>query len=579
MLQNLVDKIFGDYPVTDDHEPFIPFGDSSTKELSIIQQQLSAAGQKSSFIRSRSDKKALRAAINLALDLITKRKLNPSLVKLALGIYLTHSKEAHTVGVVVPSLIHHHEFKSTQTEVKDAMGKVRIPLSNPVTADTMQGVEILSYFREDSDFNDHHYRWHMVYPATGIVESDNKTHRRVIDRQGELFLYMHSQMIARYNAELLSWGLNMVHSWGYDDVLTFGYTPVPALRHAYGARPPFRGWFENRSPKNPMGPEHFPSKKEMIRWRNNVFKAIEDGFFYTQKNNNEAGKFVLTEENAMNWVGIVIEAEIPELQEVSPGSDEYIDRNLYGNLHNLGHNKFAEIGYHEYMSDKNNYGVMLDNNGSPRDPCFWLWHRHIDDFRQDIVKKYVHCLNQFKPDVKITELKIIPQDAKSKTPPGGLATFLGPPLLEHKEANAKISHEPYKWELTVESFRPIPPDESDPQIFTVRLFIAPKALIQDQRSWIEMDKFTHTLTKLSDTMTRLDTVSSVARKTPKEGEKLSNRCLCGWPQNMMLPVGTPSGMLYVGFAMLTDDKLGKVCEASQSQLSIAIQFFIITFEF
>ena len=56
----------------------------------------------------------------------------------------------------------------------------------------------------------------------------------------------------------------------------------------------------------------------------------------------------------------------------------------------------------------------------------------------------------------------------------------------------------------------------------------------------------------TQTYTRLDTESSVARK---EGEELSPQCRCGWPQNMMLPLGTPEGMEFVAFAMLTKGQL------------------------
>ena len=85
-------------------------------------------------------------------------------------------------------------------------------------------------------------------------------------------------------------------------------------------------------------------------------------------------------------------------------------------------------------------------------------------------------------------------------------------------------------------------------------------MIEDQRSWIEMDKFTYTLTQAEDTITRMDTESSVARRPVKPSDdKLPSRCLCGWPQSMMLPIGKPEGVEFVAFGMLTDDELQKVC--------------------
>lgn len=493
----------------------------------------------------------IKAVLTLARKKITDDHLNPSLVKLALTIFLTHDKEAQRLNVGPPPFQLYNQFVNAQYQVS--------PLSNPVTPDVFKGFELLSYFRNDYDFNEHHWHWHVLYPYAGIVRN-GKT-QRAIKRQGELFLYMHSQMIARYNAELLSWELNLLHAWGYNDILTFGYTPVPGLRDQYGARPPYQGWYENHSP-HLNDSRGFPSRKKMIYWKDNVIQAIHNGFFVTTKNESK-GKLHLTSENAFNWVGIVIEAENPPLQEVRPG--EFIDRELYGSVHNLGHNKFAEIGYHEYTSRENPLGIMVTNFGSPRDPCFFLWHRHIDDFRQMLVNKYTHRLNDSMPNgIRVTHFEIIP-NGTTKTPKGGIATYLEPPNLYLNEQNAKLNHEPYKWKITIESNNKTV-RHNDSIYFTVRLFIAPAELIEDQRSWIEMDKFTHKFTfnrhNHKITIYRNDVNSSVARRATLSGRSTLSGydplSLCGWPQNMMLPVGKPGGAPYVAFVMLTDDQLQEV---------------------
>ena len=521
-----MNDLFCNFPthVRSHHKPFRQFHKDSQEKLIELTQKLTKA-------------EALQDALKLAEDIIEKHDWNPELVKLGLGIFLTHNKKAQDLGVVVPPLDLFLRFK------KLPLG---VPLSNPVTPEFMKGVHMLSYFREDSDFNDHHYHWHLVYPYSGICElDDHKMCKPVIDRQGELFLYMHSQMIARYNAELLSWDLDLIHSWNYDDILTYGYTPVPGIRQCYAARPAFQGWYDNHNP-DLLPEDASPPKKVLIRWRNNIFRAIENGHFVTKKENGEAGKFELTADNAHNWVGIVVEPQQPCLQEVAPGSREFIDRNLYGELHNQGHDKFAEIGY---SKTNEAFGVMSNNLVSPRDPCFWVWHAHIDEFRQAVTNKYVHDLTEFKPEAKLLSLEIKSRDSKSTTPAGGLTTFLGPPQLHANECNAKLAHEPYQWELTIHS------DYILAQVITVRLFIAPACMIEAQRSWIEMDKFTHTIEKGQNTVTRIDTESSVARK-PFKPEEISNSwCLCGWPQSMMLPNGKPEGAHYVAFGMLTKDEL------------------------
>ena len=51
----------------------------------------------------------------------------------------------------------------------------------------------LAYFREDIGLNLHHWHWHLVYP----FEADRLIVAK--DRRGELFFYMHQQIISRYS--------------------------------------------------------------------------------------------------------------------------------------------------------------------------------------------------------------------------------------------------------------------------------------------------------------------------------------------------------------------------------------------
>lgn len=534
--QHDINELFKHYPeITEVHKPFMEFRTEHLQEMNSLLASISEAG-----------KHNIRGALECTENAIIKKKVNPKMAKRALGIFLTHSKEAQKLGLIAPSLKHYNEFVDTTVQGQ--------PPCNPATGDTMQGVQLLTYWREDYDFNDHHIHWHMVYPGAGVYKNGKMV--RTIDRQGELFLYMHSQMVSRYDAEALSWGLDLTPTWGYDDVLTYGYTPVPGLIDGYGARPPNQGWYEKHNPNIPDDVAPVP-KATMLKWRDNIFRAIDDGFFVTKnKKTGEAGKLVLTPKNAKNWVGVVVEAESTDLHEIS--QDVFIDEDLYGNLHNFGHDKFAEIGYHEYLSNSNPLGVMTSNFASPRDPCFWPWHRHVEEFALRVMNKYSHDLNEFKPNAELTELKILPQDSESPTPEDGISTILGPPQLDLNEANAKMDHEPYQWTLCIKSTQKKPPSKTKPQIVTVRLFIVPQALIQDQRAWIEMDKFTYNLTQETTTIIRKDSESSVARKLPAPGKTASSWCLCGWPQSMMLPIGKPEGMPFVAFAMLTDDRLGQV---------------------
>lgn len=67
-----------------------------------------------------------------------------------------------------------------------------ITIPRDYTASDAEPEHRLAYFREDLGVNLHHWHWHLVYPHSG---PDNVVRK---DRRGELFYFMHQQIIARY---------------------------------------------------------------------------------------------------------------------------------------------------------------------------------------------------------------------------------------------------------------------------------------------------------------------------------------------------------------------------------------------
>lgn len=51
----------------------------------------------------------------------------------------------------------------------------------------------VAFFREDIGINSHHWHWHLVYPISGPTP---KYYAK--DRRGELFAYMHHQVLNMY---------------------------------------------------------------------------------------------------------------------------------------------------------------------------------------------------------------------------------------------------------------------------------------------------------------------------------------------------------------------------------------------
>ena len=81
--------------------------------------------------------------------------------------------------------------------------------------------DALNWFREDIFLNEHHEHWHTVY-----LEAPSK--EQLKDRQGELFIYMHQQMLARYNTERLAAGLPTIEPFPnreFGEQIVEGYDP------------------------------------------------------------------------------------------------------------------------------------------------------------------------------------------------------------------------------------------------------------------------------------------------------------------------------------------------------------------
>ncbi len=548
--QKTVNTIFGSAVTTKDPGPWRSFSAQSKKDIQTLQVQLFEAEEKG----------GLEGVFTLVSAMLKDGKNHPDMVKHAFATHITHSAKARQY-LTVPDLKHWSFFKrfqaarnapapmpKTPVNTNDAL----VQLVKPITADTFVGEEILAYWRDDYDYQDHHLHWHVVYPGAGIYMG-NGSSVPVIDRQGELFLYMHSQMVSRYDCERISWGMPVTATFDFDDVVSSEYYPVPGLIPFYGARPGNKGWYELNNPNVPADVAS-PPKAALKKWRDNVYAAISNKSFGTVSvaDSNTKGTVTLTEDNAQHITGVVIEAESDPL---STFNKYKINRDLYGDIHDLGHDKFAEIGYKTFLSSENQMGLMTSNYGSPRDPVFYEFHRHIETYRTRVGDQFPLDLNEHKPEAIIRALRIDPKGGTTLgTPIGqGVSTVLGAPRLDLLESNAKINHEPFIWTFHITSTRKIPPSEENPQIVTARIFICPEELVQQRSFWVEMDKFTIKLTKPRTIVSRQDIESSVARKPV--GANASDWCKCGWPQNMLLPAGRPSGMPTIAFCMLTDDKL------------------------
>jgi tyrosinase len=488
-----------------------------------------------------------------------------NLVKYALMVFITHHPEGRRLPI--PSLEERAPTQVTPSQTRLVPGLEALGALGPEAA--------LDWFREDTWVNDHHAKWHVVYPGDGIPNPANPAQRLLKDRQGELFYYMHQQMLARYDTERLAAGLPRVAAFSnYRSPIGEGYDANLA---GYSNRPP-----------NALLSNTAALVDQELR-RDRLMTAVTSGTLVTAS-------------------GTVPITGVSQLAATSESTIASVNRSFYGSHHNIGHGLIAN------GSGTGGFpGVMISTDTAVRDPVFFRWHRHVDDFFFEWQQRHLppHTLADAPPNVTVRKnltgwpsamspdvLLCLQRDVPGIGAPGfnghafGVATFGGanwdlprasfPVLTDRLETRMRLQtltmpngatiakpyldHEDFFYFLRVENAG------TDPRPVTVRVFLAASAFANDRRMWIEMDKFGVTLPPASRVVLyRPARLSSVVRKPawrpteqrpalpPGTPASAQNYCDCGWPYHLLVPRGTSAGMPFRLLVFLTDwlvDRLG-----------------------
>ncbi|CAG9826092.1 unnamed protein product [Diabrotica balteata] len=481
----------------------------------------------------------------LSMATYAREYVNPVLFTYALSVALLHRSDTKDLDLPsalfsFPDMYVDHKTFSVVREVASAVTeKERTPIIIPkdYTASHLEEEQRLAYFREDIGVNLHHWHWHLVYPFEGPMEVVNK------DRRGELFYYMHQQIIARYNFERLCNGLKRVEkTYNFIDVIPEAYYPKldsMVASRSYPARVPNMRWQNLRREADGIRVD----VEDMVRWRERIFDAIDIG--YAKSENRELVE--LTENEGIDILGNMVESSI-----LSP------NRDYYGDLHNMGH---ILLGF---IHDPDNrylemFAVMGDVATAVRDPIFYRWHAALDD----IFQNHKDRLPRYTVD-KLNFDNITIQDVQVQTaegPANKLQTYWqqfdvdlskGLDIKTHGPIFVRLTylnHVPFTYKITVNN------NSNGPTVGTCRIFMAPKFdekgktwLFRNQKNlFIELDKFKVNLDPGTNTITRKSSESSVTipfdrtyrnlDKNPSEGGDHEGFCRCGWPENMLIPKG------------------------------------------
>ncbi|XP_023012803.2 phenoloxidase 1 [Leptinotarsa decemlineata] len=511
----------------------------------------------------------------LSVAVYTRDRVNPYLFNYALSVALLHRPD--TQDVDLPSFIlafpdkyvDSKVFAKAREEANIVPEGSRMPIEIPkdFTASDLETEHRLAYFREDLGINLHHWHWHLVYPFEAALEVVNK------NRRGELFYYMHQQIIARYNFERLCHKLKRVERFiDFRGEIPEAY--FPKLDSLVASRSwPARVANQKLSNLKRESDQIQIDLDDLQRWRDNIVAAINSGFV-----RNEQGQEIqLTEFEGIDILGNMMEASI-----LSP------NRAVYGDFHNMGH------VFISYIHDPDNrhlesFGVMGDSATAMRDPIFYRWHAYIDDifqkFKSSLPRYTVEQLNY--PGISLEEISI-----ESGNQRNNIQTFWQQSDVDLSRGMdfqprgsvfvrfTHLNHTEFNYRIIVNN------TASGNRQGTCRIFLSPKfdergnpwLFTHQKHMFIEMDKFTVNLKQGKNTINRSSTQSSVTipfnrtfrdldNNRPTGGENLAqfNFCGCGWPQHMLTPMGNSEGMqcqLFVMISNYADDRIEQSIEGA-----------------
>ncbi|KAJ8971928.1 hypothetical protein NQ314_000471 [Rhamnusium bicolor] len=504
----------------------------------------------------------------LSVAVYARERVNPYLFNYALSVALLHRPD--TQDLDLPSFIRSFPdkyvdakvFSQAREEAVVVPENSRMPIEIPkdYTASDLETEHRLAYFREDIGVNLHHWHWHLVYPFEAAREVVNK------NRRGELFYYMHEQIMARYNFERLANKLKRVERFiDWKSEITEAY--FPKLDSLVASRSwPARVANQRLNNLRREVDQIVLDIDDLERWRDKIFEAINSGVVRSDK-----GKDIqLTEFEGIDILGNMIESSI-----LSP------NRAVYGDLHNMGHVFLSYIHDPDHRHLES-FGVIGDSATAMRDPIFYRWHAYIDDifqkFKSTLPRYPVNQLNY--PGISIDAVAI-ESDGKKNT----LQTLWQQSDVDLSRGMdfqprgavfvrfTHLQHIPFTYKITVNN------ESNGNRQGTCRIFLSPKHdergnpwLFRDQRlMFTELDKFKVNLKQGKNTVTRASTQSSVTipfertfrdldTSRPEGGDQLAqfNFCGCGWPQHMLIPKGSPEGMecqLFVMISNFADDKV------------------------
>jgi len=390
------------------------------------------------------------------------------------------------------------------------------------------------YLREDSLVNTMHAMWHT------FLSDPNADF--IMRRRGELFYYMHKQMLNRYSADRLAVGLEPVQPYSEQD-----WTSRSSLR-GYNSRlsseiAPGVLYYSPRRPGGRM------TRRQANRFRN-VARRIRRSIQQGRANGRTLG-YSNGVDHGISPLGDIVEP-FPSIQTTF--------------LHNQGHVVISEMS-EPTRRRGDQAGVMGFVNTAMRDPAFYRWHKYADlifDFYKAGLGPYRNHDLDF-PGVTVSELSLTSVGRRRNV----LRTFVESVNMELDEnllrtlngvqlRYERLNHDDVTMNIRLHS--------NVREDGIVRVFLIPNSHINSQDMisvTIEMDRFYVQLRRGEMNIRRRLEDSPFFTRGAPDLSTLQDRFLrgmteiefnyanCGWPLELAIPRGNSNGQTFSLVAIVT----------------------------
>ncbi|XP_037029057.1 hexamerin-1.1-like [Bradysia coprophila] len=421
----------------------------------------------------------------------------------------------------------------------------------------------LSYFMEDIGLNTYYYYFHMDYPfwMTG------KNYLTTTERRGELYLFKHQQILARYYLERLSLGMGTIPTFSWMENIRTGY--YPALRYYNGEYFPMRDNFYN------MYTEYNYFDLDIVtRYERRILDAIDLGYFTLY----DGTKYELTKPENIDNLALLIKG-FTDVEDIRfYGYLEYFAKMLLGT-------SMTTMNYHRTIPS-----VLEHFETSMRDPIFyqlykriinyyWSFKTHLPSYTTDdllfdgvkiesvFVDKLVTFFDTFYSDItNVVDVEKF-DDTYTKTDMytfGRKAHYTGKDFVI-KTKQLRLNHKPFNVRLNVLS--------NKAQRAVVKMFLGPKYnefgfeyrnINENRENFVELEHFVVDLAAgmntidrncqqfskfIGDYTTYYDLYKDLMMSTKSEMKFAYDKYEkhCGFPWRLMLPKGTKGGMEFQMF--------------------------------